>query len=132
MSEHFAQGGKQARRIGRNPVVSKVSEKTWHDSTETVGLFSGKADNRPCRTSGSRKTRLATHNGRIADRINTSDADILSLPFVQAGSRISIIPKSTARYFRVEEREKHTIRRVDLSNVSRCKCLVFIFSSGVK
>jgi len=79
------------RRGQEESVVTKVGEKTWHDSTKAVGLFSGKADNRPCRILRSRKTRLATHNGRIVDRINNPrDADILSLMFEQALSRLYI------------------------------------------
>lgn len=75
----------------KNSFVTKVGEKTWHDSTKAAGLFSGKADNHPRRTFRSRKTRLVTHNGRIVDRINNPrDADILSLMFEQAGSRLYI------------------------------------------
>lgn len=70
----------------KESVVTEVGEKTWHDSTKAVGLFSGKADNRPCRIITPQNS--LSNNGRIVDRINNPrGADILSLMFEQAGCR---------------------------------------------
>lgn len=58
----------------KKSVVTKVGEKTWHD-WRCVGLFSGKADNRPCRTFGSRKLQLRATIVEWYCRINMSDAE---------------------------------------------------------